>query len=148
GIAVHCGAGGGICSGATGVEPDTLPQEPGGYDGYKALFGAKYVNPAINDGSASVDNINGSPITDSVGQSGFPGFDSMSAANTLGYVATMQEAGIPITYAYISDAHDNHGGLGAFGPGEQGYHQTLAAYDDAFQKFFDRLADDGINKSN
>src|SRR5262249_33654419 len=59
-----------------------------------------------------------------------------------------QEAGIPITYAYISDAHDNHGGLGAFGPGEQGYHQTLAAYDDAFQKFFDRLPDARIHKSN
>jgi hypothetical protein len=72
----------------------------------------------------------------------------MSAANTLGYVATMQEAGIPVTYAYISDTHDNHAGGGAYGPGEQGYVNALKSYDDAFGKFFARLAADGINKSN
>ncbi len=44
----------------------------------------------------------------------------MSAANTLGYVAQMQEAGIPVTFAYISDLHDNHAGGGAYGPGEAG----------------------------
>ena len=27
--------------------PDSLPDEPGGYSGFKGLFGAKYVNPAI-----------------------------------------------------------------------------------------------------
>ena len=36
----------------------------------------------------------------------------------------MQEAGIPITYAYVSDAHDGHGTAGnvhfAYGPGEAG----------------------------
>lgn len=45
----------------------------------------------------------------------------MSAAVSLAYVAAMQEAGIPVTYAYISDAHDFHGVAGnahnAFGPG-------------------------------
>jgi hypothetical protein len=64
----------------------------------------------------------------------------------------MQEAGIPITYAYVSDAHDAHGISGsihaAYGPGEVGYTQQLQAYDQAFQKFFDRLAADGINKRN
>src|SRR5881296_1865580 len=51
GIAIHCGAGGGICAAnATNVansRPDRLPDEPGvgGYLGYKALYGAKYVNP-------------------------------------------------------------------------------------------------------
>src|SRR5207244_11666618 len=59
---------------------------------------------------------------------------------------------IPVTYAYISDAHDGHGTAGsihfAYGPGEFGYTQQLQAYDQAFQKFFDRLEVDGIDKSN
>ncbi len=148
GIAIHCAAGGGICNGATGTRPDLLPDEPGGYSGYQALFGAKYVDPAITGGSPAVNDINGSPITDPTGNPGFPGFDSMSAANTLGYVAQMQEKGIPITYAYISDVHDNHAGHGAYGPGEAAYVAALHGYDDAFGKFFDRLAADGIDKSN
>ncbi len=60
----------------------------------------------------------------------------------------MQEAGIPVTYAYISDVHDNHAGRGAYGPGEQGDVDALKAYDNAFAKFFDRLNADGINASN
>src|SRR5262249_46967672 len=83
---------------------------------------------------------------------GFPGSDGMEATVSLAGVAQMQEAGIPITYAYISDAHDGHGTAGnihfAYGPGEAGYVQQLQTYDNAFQKFFDRLAADGINKSN
>jgi len=72
----------------------------------------------------------------------------MSAAVSLSYVAAMQEHGIPITYAYISDAHDDHVNHLAFGPGQAGYVATLKAYDDAFGKFFNRLAADGINQSN
>jgi hypothetical protein len=53
-----------------------------------------------------------------------------------------------VTFAYISDVHDNHAGGGAYGPGEQGYVDALKSYDDAFGKFFVRLAADGINKSN
>src|SRR2546427_460505 len=64
----------------------------------------------------------------------------------------MQEQGIPVTYAYVSDAHDGHGTAGnihfAYGPGEEGYVQQLHEYDLAFQQFFDRLAADGINQSN
>jgi hypothetical protein len=60
----------------------------------------------------------------------------------------MQEHGIPITYAYISDAHDNHPSGPAYGPGQAGYVAALAAYNDAFGKFFARLAADGINQSN
>lgn len=150
GIAVHCGKDrSSICAkNAANARADALPDEPGGYHSFRALFGAKYVNPAINKGSASVNDINGLPIADSFGQPGFPGFDSMSAATTLGYVAQMQEAGIPVTYAYISDLHDNHAGGGAYGPGEANYVSALKSYDDAFAKFFDRLAAAGINKSN
>jgi hypothetical protein len=149
GIAVHCGAGGGICNTPnSGAKDDRLPDEPGQYNGFKALFGAKFVNPAIADGAAAVNDINGNPITDPRGNPGFPGFDGMPASVTLGYVAQMQEAGIPVTYAYISDVHDDHAGFGAYGPGEAKYVAALKSYDDAFGKFFRRLADDGINKSN
>src|SRR3982750_445582 len=64
----------------------------------------------------------------------------------------MREAGTPVTSAYVSDAHDDHGTAGnihfAFAPGEAGYVQQLRDYDTAFGQFFDRLAADGINKPN
>src|SRR5207302_6167610 len=54
GIAIHWANGGGICArDATNVDnsrPDRLPDEPGGYSGYQALYGAKYVDPAIRPG--------------------------------------------------------------------------------------------------
>jgi arylsulfatase A-like enzyme len=55
---------------------------------------------------------------------------------------------VPVTYAYISDAHDNHAGGGAYGPGQAGYVAALKAYDDAFGKFFSRLDADGISRRN
>jgi hypothetical protein len=149
GIAIHCAKGqGSVCASSANAKSDPLPDEPGGYDGFKALFGAKYVNPAITGGQTAVNDINGQPVKDSAGNPGFPGFDGMTAANTLGYVAQMQEAGIPITFAYVSDVHDNHAGFGAYGPGEAGYVAALKSYDDAFDKFVQRLASHGIDASN
>src|SRR5262249_52147078 len=95
-------------------------------------------------------------VADSHGNPGFPGFDPL-ASQTLGYAATMLEAGVPVVYLYISDAHDNEGqsisGVSpgvetTFGPGEQGYVNQLAAYHDSFGKFFPRLKNDGITKEN
>jgi hypothetical protein len=163
GIAIHCAQGGGICtSNAKNIansRPDNLPDEPNGYAGYRALYGAKYVGPAITpDGITCVNDTSGQPVTDPFGRCGFPGFDWALAKNTLGYVAQMQEAGVPVTYAYISDAHDNHTSSfpapfdpnfpRASGPGETDYKAQLKAYDDAFGTFFDRLARDGITKAN
>ena len=162
GIAIHCANGGGICTSnatnTTNSRPDKLPDEPGGYLGYQALYGAKYVDPAITGGNPCVNNTEGQPVTDPFGRCGFPGFDWALAKNTLGYVAQMQESGVPVTYAYISDAHDNHTSSfpapfdpnfpRASGPGEADYKAQLKAYDDAFAAFFDRLASDGIDKSN
>ena len=55
----------------------------------------------------------------------------------------MQEHGIPITFNYVSDAHERHGdGTHAFGPGEAEYVAQLKVYDDAFGKFFARLQSD------
>ncbi|HEY7078010.1 MAG TPA: hypothetical protein VH418_21680 [Solirubrobacteraceae bacterium] len=150
GIAIHCAAGGGKCAGDSAAKPDLLPDEPGGYTGFQALYGAKSVDPAITGGNPCVTNTAGEQIKDPDGNCGFPGFDAMLAKNTLGYVAQMQENGVPVTYGYISDAHDNHNppGSGAFGPGEAGYQAQLKAYDDAFATFFRRLARDGITPAN
>jgi hypothetical protein len=60
----------------------------------------------------------------------------------------MQENGVPVTFAYISDAHDNHVLARASGPGEADYKQQLADYDAAFATFFQRLQRHGIDKSN
>jgi hypothetical protein len=149
GIGVHCAKGNALCSSANGGAADKLPQEPGGYDGYQALFGHTYVAPQVSPGTPLKD-LNGNVIQDSGGHVGFPGFDGMSAAVSLSYVAAMQEHGVPVTYAYISDAHDNHAASPpyAYGPGEAGYVAALKAYDDAFGKFFNRLAADGFNKRN
>jgi hypothetical protein len=99
-----------------------------------------------------VNNLNDQPITDQFNQPGFPGFDGLFASTTLAYIAQMQEAGIPVTFGYISDAHDQHGIAGEIhatrGPGEADYVQQLKSYDEAFGKFFDRLAKAGIDKSN
>jgi len=150
GIGIHCAQGSSLCSAANHGRPDLLPDEPGGYSGFSGLFGAKYVDPAI-DFSPPTD-LGGNPIRDPFGQPGFPGFDGVEPTVSLSWVAQMQEAGIPVTYGYISDAHDGHGTAGnihfAYGPGETGYVQQLKDYDAAFAKFFDRLAADGITKEN
>jgi hypothetical protein len=151
GMAIHCSTNGGVCAGNPNAQPDVLPDEPGGYNGYLGLFGTKYVNPALTGGPV-MNDLNGQPITDPFGQPGFPGFDGLFASTTLSYIATMQEKGIPVTFGYISDAHDDHGNAGnihiTYGPGEAGYVAQLKAYDQAFATFFERLADDGITKDN
>ncbi|HYT12637.1 MAG TPA: hypothetical protein VEL12_07605 [Candidatus Nitrosopolaris sp.] len=146
GIGVHCSLGSSLCSQANNGKPDLLSDEPGGYSGYMGLFGHKYVAPQLS--SSALTDLNGNTIQDPAGHIGFPGFDGMAATVSLSYVAAMQEHGIPITYAYISDAHDKHPSGPALGPGQAGYVDALKAYDTAFGKFFARLAADGINKSN
>src|SRR5919197_2202936 len=151
GIAVHCAKSSDVCSEHNNARPDLLPDEPGGYAGFNGLFGAKYVDPVIRPGGPLKD-LDGNVIKDATGHIGFPGFDGVVPVRSLAFAAAMQEAGIPITYVYVSDAHDNHGVAGeihiAYGPGEKGYVDQLKAFDSAFQKFFDRLAAHGIDKSN
>ncbi|HKV03025.1 MAG TPA: hypothetical protein VJQ26_12910 [Ktedonobacteraceae bacterium] len=146
GIGIHCASGNALCSGAH-ARPDLLPNEPGGYSGFQGLFGHKYAAEQISPNTPLTD-LNGNVIQDPQGHTGFPGFDGMSASVSLAYVAAMQEHNVPVTYAYISDAHDAHPNGPAYGPGQAGYVAALKSYDDAFGKFFTRLANDGINSSN
>jgi hypothetical protein len=194
GFAVHCSLAssspGGLCENG---KPDLLADEPGGYGGFKGLFGALEVNSAITGqppsgsgntvGAAPVYDVfapnatntppnaatvadapaNVTPppssaasatttvIEDKNGKSGFPGFDGMEANEALGYTAALQEAGVPVTYTYLSDIHDDHYNQNhshAFGPGEAGAGAQLRQYNAAFTAFFNRLAADGIDKTN
>jgi hypothetical protein len=147
GIGIHCAAGNPLCSAGNNGKPDLLPDEPGGYNNFMGLFGHKYVAPQISP-SGPLTDLNGNVIQDPQGHIGFPGFDGMPAVVSLAYIAAMQEHGVPVTYGYISDAHDKHPTGPAYGPGEAGYAAALKAYDEAFGKFFDRLAKDGITTKN
>jgi hypothetical protein len=152
GVSIHCALGDPICQsnptlGVVGVS-DTLPDEPGGYSGYQALFGLKYINPALT-GSAtgSIVDYHGVPLT---------GFNQLDfdpvPAQSLAVIETMLKKGIPVVYAYIADAHDNHEETttteGTFGPGEAPYVDQLADYNSAFGTFFLHLKEAGIDESN
>jgi hypothetical protein len=168
GEAIHCAQGDAICASSPRAVTDALPTEPGGYDGYQALFGAKYIAPAIGGGPNVTRN--GYQITDANGDlvdlngntlqepfthtPGFPGFNP-TASQSLAVLADMQEAGIPVTYGYISDTHDKKAGAtgctspgNALGPGDACSVAALHDYDNAFNTFFHRLEADGITPAN
>ncbi|WP_308465570.1 alkaline phosphatase family protein [Rathayibacter soli] len=146
GYAVHCSAASSTCANG---QTDALPDEPGGYTGYKALFGNAEIQPQISP-SGPVTALNGTPITDAKGNAGFPGFDSETATNSLGYAAQMLENGVQVANVYLSDLHSDHtsASTGDLGPGSQTYEQQLSDYNTAFGQFLTRLANDGITPKN
>jgi arylsulfatase A-like enzyme len=146
GVAVHCAIGSPLCNNAHAAT-DPLPDEPNGYTGFKGLFGNINVQPVISP-SGPVKDLDGNIIADAFGRPGFPNAFSPLATQSLGYAATMIEAGVQVVYLYIADAHDNRSASGTFGPGEAGYVAQLRQYDTAFGKFFARLTADGITKDN
>jgi hypothetical protein len=140
GIAVHCAQNNAFCtyaqarkygqdSPSSTAVPDVLPDEPGGYNGFQALFGHKYVAPQLGAGTKNLyhdgyqvtnaagnlvdlngNQINGSFLTD---YPGFPGYGNINASQTLAYMADMLESGVPVVTGYLSDLHGNFG----YGPG-------------------------------
>jgi hypothetical protein len=185
GVALHCAQGDAICANAQAVKfgqtspsasavADSLPTEPGGYDGYQGLFGARYVAPQLGAGTPNLTR-NGYQVTDAAGnlvdlngaeiqepfshKPGFSGFNP-TASQTLAYLADMQESGTPVTYGYISDLHERKAGTSGcttatatatgrpIGPGDSCYATNAANYDAAFATFFQRLSADGITPAN
>ena len=146
GLSVHCAKGSSVCAKHHSV-PDLLPDEPGGYHGYRALFGAKYINPVLNP-TGPVKNFNGQVIKDSSGDIGFPGYDSMQGYNALAYTLDMQTHGIPVTFTYLTDLHDSWITGAGMGPGEAQYESQLKQENAAFGTFFKDLAAHGITKAN
>jgi hypothetical protein len=181
GLAVHCAKASALCSAANSGLIDKLPWEPNAdgsaattdsgtgtstaYEGFNALFGHVYVTQAFRNlgilgANDNLKDINGKVIVDDFRGSltpGFPGF-SIAPQYTLGYLADMLEAGVPVVYGYINTPHRptqaNPYGYGFpsdpgdYGPGEAHYVQALQQYDDSFNKFFTRLAKDGITPAN
>jgi hypothetical protein len=187
GVAVHCAKGGSqgaFCANAMGVKygqtqpthtasPDLLPSEPGGYHGYQALFGHRYVAPQLGAGTPNLTR-NGYQVTNSSGNlvdlngneidnfyangPGFPGFGGINASQSLAYTADMLESGVPVVYDYISDLHGNHyipalskecgHAASALGSGSACYVAQAQYYNQAFGTFFKRLAADGITPRN
>jgi hypothetical protein len=145
GLAVHCTLRSAVCG--AGSRPDVLPDEPGGYHGYRALYGNKFIQPVISPGGP-VRNLDGQVIKDSSGDIGFPGYDGMTGVNSLAYTLDMQTHGVPVTFTYLSDLHDNFNGSGPFGPGQPGYTRQLRQENAAFGTFFSRLAAHGITPAN
>jgi hypothetical protein len=183
GIGVHCAQANSFCASATGTKfgqnnpsptatADLLPSEPGGYNGYQDLIGHRYVAPQLGAGTANLSR-NGYQVTNATGNlvdlsgnqingaflknhPGFPGFGPINAAQSLAYVADLQESGVPVTQAYIADIHgDNNRSIpactsapAALGSGSACYIAQAQAYDAAFNTFFQRLNADGINPTN
>jgi hypothetical protein len=82
GIGVHCAQSSQTCAASAHARPDLLADEPGGYNGYQGLFGAKYVDPVIKTNGPMTD-LDGNVIKDANGHIGFPGFDGMEASFAL-----------------------------------------------------------------
>jgi hypothetical protein len=146
GAAIHCTIGSPFCTPQNNAVADMLPSEPNTYVGYQALFGLKYMtSPSV---LGPLTDYNGTPLT---------GFNQLSfnpqPAQTLAVVETMLKKGIPVVFAYIADAHDNHQGAAlsaerTFGPGEAPYVKQLSDYNAAFGTFFANLKVAGIDQSN
>ena len=184
GVGVHCAQGSAFCATAKGVKfgqtspsptavTDTLPQEPGGYSGFQALFGHRYVAPQLGAGTPNLSR-NGVQITNEAGNlvdengnqingafltnhPGFPGFGPINASQSLAYMADMLESGVPVVNGYIADIHGNenipglaacNGAPAALGPGTPCYVAQAQYYNAAFGAFFDRLKADGITPDN
>ena len=184
GLAVHCAKGSAFCADAEGVKygqtspshtavPDVLPNEPGGYTGYQALFGHRYLAPQLGAGTPNVTE-NGYQVTNAAGNlvdlngnqingayltnhPGFPGFSTINASQTLAYMADLLQKGVPVVNGYISDLHGNEDipGLSActsapdaLGSGSACYIEQAQYYNQAFGTFFKRLAAAGITPKN
>jgi hypothetical protein len=146
GLSVHCAKGSAVCADYHSV-PDPLPDEPGGYNGYSALFGAKYIDPLLSP-NGPVKNFNGQVIEDSNGNVGFPGYDGMQGYNSLAYTLDMQTHGVPVTFTYLTDLHDSWTTGAGMGPGSAQYESQLKQENAAFGTFFTDLAAHGITKAN
>ena len=184
GLAVHCAKGSAFCANAEAVKygqttkshtavPDVLPDEPGGYTGYQALFGHKYVAPQLGAGTPNLmhdgdqvtnakgnlvdlfgNEIDGAYLTD---YPGFPGYDDINAAQSLAYAADMLENGVQVTNIYMADLHGNQYIPGmtacadapeALGSGSPCFIAQAQYYNTAFGIFLKRLAADGITPQN
>jgi hypothetical protein len=98
--------------------------------------------------SGPVRDLNGNVIKDPTGDIGFPGYDGLTGPVGLAYTLDMQTHGIPVTFTYLSDVHDNWSTGAGMGSGTPTYESQLHTENAAFGVFFARLAAAGITKAN
>ena len=158
GLSIHCAKGNAVCATHHSV-PDVLPDEPGGYSGYQAMYGALYIDSVLNPAGTPVKSLEGSPIVpvanldgqvikDGSGDIGFPGYDGMTGPNSLAYTLDLQTHGVPVTFTYLSDLHDSWTTGAGLGPGSATYESQLSRENAAFGTFFTSLAKAGITRQN
>jgi len=140
GVAIHCAQWSRLCANRAHAVADSLPQEPG-YAGFNALFGNRHVQ-AVLSANAPFRDLDGQIIADTYGNAGFPDAYGPTASQSLGYGASLMEAGVPVLYVFIADAfkHAPRPQSKALAPIDTDYARQLAAYDAAFTKFLARLA--------
>jgi hypothetical protein len=146
GIAIHCAAEGSMCSQSRGGVPDLLPDEPGGYTGFRARFGHQFAASIIGRSGPPVD-LDGKVIADREGRAGLPGSGAITVSQSLGYVAAMQEHGVAVTFVRVPDVTEAPDDAAA-GAGQAESVARVAAVDRAWGEFVGRLASDGITTSN
>ena len=126
GFAVHCAAG--LGDSARPARTTCCRHEPGGYTGYKGLFGAQEIDPLLTGQPASVPGHRPARPADHrpVRPARLPRLRRHVGRGLAGVRRPRcRSTAFPVTYAYISDAHDFHGVSGnahmAYGPGSAGY---------------------------
>ena len=173
GEAVHCAQGATICSSSSRPVADVLPTEPGGYNGYQALFGAKYIAPAIGGGpnhfhgTYRVTDANGNLVDLDGNRSRSRSRTSRASRGSTRPRRSRSQCWPtcrrPASRSPTATSptctrrrrirgrlhHDRERRAGRpVGPGDSCYVANAQHYDAAFQKFFDRLAADGITPAN
>ena len=188
GVAVHCAQGSAFCADAQAVKygqttpsptavADVLPDEPGGYHGFQALFGHKYVAPQLGAGTPSLTR-NGYQVTNASGN-----LVDLNG-NEIDGALPDRLPGLPrlLLHQRLPDAglHGRHAGVrrprgqrlhlrparervhpgpeqqgrpcynagDALGSGSACYIAQAEYYNAAFGAFFQRLAADGITPAN
>ena len=114
---------------------------PGSYTGYKALFGAKYVEPGDHRRPAGcVKATDGTNITDPARQLRLPrlrrGARQEHARLRRADAGERRPGDVRV---HLGRARQPRARTRRRGPGEADYQQQLAAYDQAFATFFQRL---------
>ena len=148
GLSVHCAAGPRSVPGAprgrrrAARRARRLPGVPRAVR--QPVHPAALISPA-----GPVRNLDGQVIKDTSGDIGFPGYNGMDGSNALAYTLDMQTHGVPVTFTYLTDLHDNvrhrrRDGLRHRRPTRRQLRQENAA----FGTFFTDLARAGITKAN
>ena len=152
---------------------DSLPDEPAATPATSSSSVTATSPRSSAPAPTNLTNANGYPVTNAsgnlvdlygnqingqyTGNPGFPGFGPIVAAQSLAYVADMQESGVPSPMRTSATSMKKpatplhqpvYQRRGAAVPGDPCYVKTPSSTTRTSREFFARLAADGINKPN